>query len=60
MWKTWESERKKCDIGTLNKKDKQNIEVHQLLIDFQAPCDSARGTEILSEVHKLGFPPQKK
>jgi len=50
MQKTKKSEEKKCDIGTLNKKDKQNIEVH-----FQAPYDTARRKEIRSEIHNLGF-----
>jgi len=59
LWKTRKSEKKKCDIGTLSQKDKQNIEVHHLLIDFQAPYDIARKKEIWSEMHKLGFPPQK-
>jgi len=54
--KTKKSERNKCNIGTLNKKDKQNIEVNHLLIDFQAPYDTARRKEIWSEMHKLGFP----
>jgi hypothetical protein len=56
--KTRKSERKKCDIGRLNKKDKQNIEVHHMLIDFQAPYDTTRGKEIWTEMHKLGFPPK--
>jgi len=49
--KTRKSERKKCNIGTLNKKDKQNIEAHHLLIDFQAPYNTARRKEIWSEMH---------
>ena len=35
---------------------KQNIDVHQLFIDFQAACDTVRRKEIQSEMHKLGFP----
>jgi hypothetical protein len=56
--KTRKSERNKCDIDRFNKKDKQNIEVHHLLIDFQAPYDTARRKEIWSEMHKVGSPPK--
>ena len=40
----------------LEKCRQQNIDVHQLFIDFQAAYDTKWRKELWSEIHKLGFP----
>jgi len=40
----------------LEKCREQNIDVHQLFIDFQAAYDAIWRKEVWSEMHKLGFP----
>jgi len=34
----------------------QNVDVHNLFIDFQAACDTVWRKAIWSEMHKIGFP----
>jgi hypothetical protein len=35
----------------------QNIDVHQLFVNFSGACDTVWGKEIWSEIHTLGFLP---